>query len=200
MDFSKATAGASRVRIGKALLSLATVALPALASHYSLELKPENTAVQYTVTGPLHTVHGTFSLKRGRIDFDTDTGRASGQVVVDVTSGNSGSDARDSRMHANVLESKKYPDAVFAPDRIVGKLSVPGASGVKVHGTFTIHGAAHEMTIEVQTSGTEEQFRAAMSFDIPYVAWGMKDPSNFLLKVSKTVQMTIEAAGVLEKR
>ena len=117
-----------------------------------------------------------------------------------MTSGESGSDARDSRMHANVLESKKYPEAVFAPDRVEGALSVPGSSGIKVHGAFTIHGVAHEMTMDVQTSGTAEQFRSTMAFDIPYVAWGMKDPSNFLLKVNKTVQMSIETNAPLQKR
>ena len=103
-------------------------------------------------------------------------------------------------MHANVLESKKYPEAVFVPDRVDGVLSVRGSSSLKVHGVFTIHGAAHEMTMDVQTSVAGEQMRTTMAFDIPYVAWGMKDPSNFLLKVNKSVQMSIETAGPLQKR
>jgi len=183
----------------KILIALVAVALSALAADYTLELRPEATKVQFTLTDPLHTVHGTFNLKRGQIDFNTDTGKASGQVVVDVPSGNSGSDARDSRMHANVLESKKYPEAVFTPDRVDGSIAVPGESTVKVHGTLTIHGAPHEITMDVHTSGTAEHMRATMAFEIPYVAWGMKDPSNFILKVSKTVQMTIETTGPLEK-
>jgi len=36
-----------------------------------------------------------------------------------------------------------------------------------------------------------------MSFNLPYVAWGMKDPGNFLLKVSTSAQMTIETSGPL---
>ena len=91
--------------------------MTASAADYSFELKPDNTKIQFTLEDALHTVHGSFSLKRGTIDFSTDTGKASGQVVIDATSGESGSNARDSRMHANVLESKKYPEAVFAPDR-----------------------------------------------------------------------------------
>jgi polyisoprenoid-binding protein YceI len=188
-----------KLLITLAVLALPVLALPALAADYRLDLKPENTKVQFTLTDPLHTVHGGFQLKRGQIDFNSDTGRASGQVVVDVASGNSGSDARDSRMHANVLESKKYPEAVFSPDRVDGPLAVPGSSTAKVHGTFTIHGAAHEVTMDVHTSGTEDQFHATMTFEIPYVAWGMKDPSNFLLRVGKTVQMTIETSGPLQK-
>ena len=188
------------MRIARIILAATAIAPPALAAEYSFELKPDNTKVQFTLTDPLHTVHGTFNLKRGAVDFDTETGKASGQVIVDVASGNSGSDARDSRMHANVLESKKFPEAVFTPDHVEGALSVPGASSIKVHGTFTIHGTPHEMTMNVQTSGSGDRLHATMAFDIPYVAWGMKDPSNFLLKVSKTVQMTIDADGPLQKR
>jgi hypothetical protein len=55
------------------------------------------------------------------------------------------------------------------------------------------------MTMDVHTSGKAGLMRANMTFDIPYVAWGMKDPSNFLLKVSKTVRMTIETFGQLQK-
>jgi polyisoprenoid-binding protein YceI len=182
------------------LLALAVLALPAFGADYSLDLKPENTKVQWTLGDVLHTVHGTFRLKQGKIDFDTETGKASGQVVVDVASGNSGSEARDSRMHSNVLESAKYPEAIFVPVRVEGTLSVPGTSNVKVHGTFTIHGASHEMAIDVQATVAADQIRATMSFDIPYVAWGMKDPSNFMLKVNKTVQLSIEAAGPLRKQ
>src|SRR4051812_1628691 len=113
------------MRLARLFVAAAAITLPAFAASYTLELKPETTKVQFTLTDPIHTVHGTFSLKRGTIDFDTDTGKASGQVVVDVTSGNSGSDARDSRMHANVLESKKFPEAVFTPDHVEGALVVP---------------------------------------------------------------------------
>jgi polyisoprenoid-binding protein YceI len=183
-----------------ALLPLIFVTIAARAADYSLELTPENTKIHFTVDSSLHTVHGTFGLKSGRIEFNTETGKASGQVVVDVASGNTDSDARDSRMHAVVLESKKYPEAVFAPDRVEGPLSVPGTSSVKMHGIMTIHGAAHDITVDVRTSGTEDQFRATIALGIPFVAWGMKDPGNFLLKVNKTVEMTIDTTAALRKR
>ena len=145
------------MRIGKALVTLAAVAIPAFAAQYSFELKPENTKIQWTLGDVLHTVNGTFNLGHGRIDFDTDTGKASGLVVIDVASGNSGSQARDRRMHANVLESSKFPEAVFTPDRIEGPLAVPGTSTVKLHGMFTIHGATHEMSMDVQTKAIADQ-------------------------------------------
>jgi polyisoprenoid-binding protein YceI len=120
-------------------------------------------------------------------------------VVVDVASGNSDSDARDSRMHSVVLESKKFPDAVFAPDHIDGAVSLTRSSTVKIHGAFTIHGVPHDVVMDALTSVTGDEIHATLTFDIPYVAWGMKDPGNFMLKVNKTVKMTIETAAPLQK-
>jgi polyisoprenoid-binding protein YceI len=165
----------------------------------TLELKPEATKIEWALGAVLHTVHGTFKLKRGNIDFDAGAGQASGQVVVDVASGNTGNQELDQKMHATVLESRKYPEAFFVPDRILGTLALPGSSSIQLHGIFTIHGAAHEITVNVQTKASADQMSAAFVFDLPYVAWGMKDPSNFLLKVSKTVRVSIETTGLLRK-
>lgn len=181
----------------KLLTLFALTALSAYAADYMLPLAPAATKIEWTLTDPLHTVHGTFKLKRGTIRFDPETGKASGEVVVDVASGESGSGARDGNMHKNVLESAKYPEAVFTPDRIDGKVALTGASTVKVHGTFRIHGADHEMTMNVEAKTSVDKMDAHLTFEVPYVAWGMKDPSNFLLKVGKTVSMSIETSGTL---
>jgi polyisoprenoid-binding protein YceI len=184
----------------RGLVLFVALAAPAFSAEYSLRLKPENTKIEWTLSDVLHTVHGTFNLAGGEVNFDPVTGEASGRVVIDVTSGQSGSAARDKRMHANVLESRKYPEAVFTPDRIEGKLEIPGSSDVKVHGVFTIHGASHELVMNAKTLATADSMKANLKFAIPYVDWGMKDPSNFLLKVDKTVEFGVEAMGALTPR
>jgi polyisoprenoid-binding protein YceI len=176
---------------------LAVFAIAARAVEYTLPMTAGDTKIEWTVGDVLHTVHGTFKLKRGAIRFDPDSGKASGEVVVDVASGDSGSGARDSRMHANVLESGKYPEAVFTPDRIDGKLAMGSSSTVRIHGIFRIHGADHEMTVNAVAKVAGDRMDVHIAFDLPYVAWGMKDPSNFLLKVGKTVQVSIDASGML---
>jgi len=179
------------------ICALLLLALPVLAAERTLDLTPENTKIEWTLSDVLHTVHGTFQLKSGSVHFDSDTGKAGGEVVVNVASGKSGSETRDKRMHANVLESPKYPDAVFTPDRIDGTVAMNGASQVKIHGNFRIHGADHEMSMDAQLNATAEKMTAVLTFAIPYVAWGMKDPSTFILKVGKSVDMKIEATGPL---
>ncbi len=110
------------MKITLALILLAS-ALPLPAQEAVLELDPARTEIHFTLNDPLHTVHGTFKLKRGTIRFDPATGQASGEVIVDVASGYSASRARDRRMHKEVLQSDKYPEASFSPDKIEGHLS-----------------------------------------------------------------------------
>lgn len=169
------------------LLWILTVALTPVCS--PADLDPAKTEIQFTLHDVLHTVHGTFKLKRGSIHFDPDSGKASGEMVVDVTSGASGNDSRDRRMHKEILESQRYPEATFTPDHVDGKLAQQGSSQLDVHGLFKIHGVEHELTLHFQVQRAGGQFTASTHFVIPYVEWGMKNPSNFLLKVEKTVDV-----------
>jgi polyisoprenoid-binding protein YceI len=188
------------MRIGTPLLVLLTAAFPAIAADYSFDLKPDSTKIGWTLSDPLHTVNGTFKVKSGTISLDPETRKASGQITVDVASGESGNGMRDKNMHNNVLQSAKYPEAVFVPSAIEGTFTPQGASKFKVRGSFTIHGVGHELVMDVQSTGTGDRIQAAITFDIPYVAWGMKDPSNFLLKVGKTVAMSIDVSGPLRRK
>ena len=85
-----------------------------VAGEMVLDLDPAQSEVSFTLPDVVHTVHGTFKLKHGAISFDPATGKATGEVIVDVSSGDSGSPARDRRMHKDILESSRYPTAVFA--------------------------------------------------------------------------------------
>ena len=140
-------------------------------------------------------MRGSFKLKRGSLTLDTGTGKASGEIVVDVASGDSGGGARDKRMHKEVLESTRYPEAVFTPDRVSGELASSGESQLDVHGAFQIHGASHEMTFHFRAEVKAGEVVTSTGFVIPYVQWGMKKPNNFLLKVSDKVDMNIQATG-----
>lgn len=178
----------------KHLLVFALALAPAYSSAASvtLDLDPAKTEIQFTLHDVLHTVHGTFKLKRGSLQFDPDSGKASGEIVVDVVSGASGSDARDRRMHKDILQSPRYPEAIFTSDHVDGKLPTEGQSQIDVHGIFKIHGAEHELTLHFQVQRSGADYIASTRFPIPFVQWGMKDPSNFVLKVDKTVDMEIK--------
>jgi len=155
-----------------------------------LQIDPSQTKVEFTLAALLHTVHGSFLLKRGTIRFDAATGQASGELVVDATSG-----ARDRNMHKNVLESARYPEIVFRPDRVEGKVTLQGTSHVGLHGMFSIHGANHEITLPAVVENDDGQYTADITFAVPYVEWGMKNPSTLFLRVSDKVEITIHTVA-----
>ena len=165
----------------------------------SFVIDPAQTKVEFTLSDVLHTVHGTFQLTSGTLRFDAATGNASGELVVDARSGNSGSKARDKRMHANILESEKYPQIAFRPDRLEGKLAPEGKSQVQLHGLFSIHGAEHEITVPVVVEAAAGQYNVAANFAVPYVKWGMKNPSNLILRVGDTVEISVHAVATAAK-
>jgi polyisoprenoid-binding protein YceI len=174
---------------------LLACALPLAAAETVVELDPARTAITFTLHEVLHTVHGSFNLKRGSMTFDPATGKAAGEIVVDVTSGASGSDTRDRRMHREILESARYPDAIFTLDRVNGQLAAQGESQIDAHGVFQIHESSHESTLHFRIQANGDQLTARTGFTIPYVLWGIKNPSNFLLKVSDKVDVSVQAAG-----
>jgi polyisoprenoid-binding protein YceI len=100
-------------------------------------------------------------------------------------------------MHKEILESVRYPEAVFTADRVSGELAARGTSELDVHGAFQIHGASHEMTLHFRADVNGAEVVSSTGFTIPYVQWGMKNPSNFLLRVSDKVEMSIQAVGRL---
>jgi polyisoprenoid-binding protein YceI len=161
----------------------------------TFNIDPAKSTVQFTLGAVLHTVHGTFRIKSGAVRFDPNSGKASGQISVDVRSGNTGEGTRDRQMHANVLESERFPDAVFSPDRINGRLASNGASDVDVHGMLRIHGRDHEMTIPVRVQMQNASVTARAKFTVPYVSWGMRDPSTFVLQVAKSVDVDVTLEG-----
>jgi polyisoprenoid-binding protein YceI len=165
------------------------------ASETVLTLDPARTKVHWTLDTTLHTVHGTFALKSGTIHFDPETGKAGGEIVVLATSGESGNGSRDSRMHKEILETAKYPEVAFRPAQVEGKVAPSGASDVKLNGTFSIHGADHAITASVHADLTGSQWTGTAKFDVPYVSYGIKDPSNFLLKVKPVVEVELEMSG-----
>ena len=179
----------------KKLILFVLALTPALAQRVDLELEPRATTIGWTLGDVLHTVHGTFRLQKGDIWFDSPTGKAGGVLVVNAASGESGSNARDSRMHKNVLESAKYPEITFAPDRLRGTVATTGDSEVELHGLFTIHGGTHELEVRVKSHAEAGKVTASLTFSVPYVKWGMKDPSTFVLKVKDAVMIDVQAAG-----
>ena len=186
----------SKIFSNLSILLLGIALSPALrAQELALGFDPNHTRVEFTLGGTVHTVHGSFALKHGSIRLGPATHEASGKIVVDAASGNSGSEARDRRMNREILESDKFPEIVFTPDRFEGQIPASGDFQLNVHGIFRLHGADHEMVLPVEAKRGPDGITAAIQFSIPYVSWGLKNPNTFLLRVSDQVEITIHTVA-----
>lgn len=160
-----------------------------------LEFDPVNVQISFTLGDILHTVHGAFRLKSGIIKFNPETGQASGLVVVDATSGQTGSTGRDKKMNKDVLESSKYPEITFTPTRVQGHLPPQADSEIGLQGIFSLHGGNHEITLSAHIHSSDERLTIDSHFSIPYVKWGLQNPSNFILRVNDSVDVDLHAVG-----
>lgn len=183
------------------ILTILLAAFAAVAAHAEqrvLVLDPAASKVSFTLAATGHSVEGTMAVKSGRVSFDPATGAASGEIVLDLKSAQTGSDGRDKDMHEKVLETGKYPTAVFRAEKVRGTLAPSGPSQLTLDGTLAFHGGDHKMTLAAQVDVQNGRVKADAQFPIPYVQWGLHDPSVFVLRVAKVVEVKVHAVGTLE--
>ena len=187
-------------RVASALSLLAALVISAAAQNTAFQLDPAQTSVKFTLGDVLHTVRGTFRLKHGALRLEPASGKVSGEIVVDAKSGESGSGMRDRKMHQEILESERYPDIAFRPDKIEGTVANQGKSSVMVHGLFSIHGVDHEITVPAEVELATDHWTGTVHFTVPYAKWGMKNPSTLFLHVNDSVEIDLSAVGTVAKQ
>jgi polyisoprenoid-binding protein YceI len=178
---------------------LACISIVASAQELTLQFDPQHTSVSFTLGDVLHTVRGTFRLKQGSLRLDPVSGKLKGEIVVDAKSGESGNGMRDRKMHREILESDRYPEIIFRPDRLDGAVAPQGKSQVHAHGIFSIHGSDHELTVPAEVEMFPDHWNATLHFAVPYTKWGMKNPSTVFLRVNDSVDIDLTAAGMVGK-
>ena len=162
-------------------------------------LDPAQTEIHWKLSG-LHPVHGTFKLKSGEFLFNPKTGTAEGEILVDATTGESGNAARDKRMQDEVLQSNRYPAIFYHPTEIKGPFKAgEGTQDLTAEGTFNIHGADHPLELPLKVQISTDTVTATTRFTVPYVEWGMKNPSRLLRRVSKQVEIEVSAKGTIKQ-
>lgn len=196
----------SRVRAAssrRVLFSLAAAAClffaaTAARAQTQYQINPAKSKVLFNLGG-FHEVNGIFRVTSGQITFHKTTEKMNGKVVVSAASGNSGDSARDKVMRKHELHVKKFPQITFAPTEYTGTLKPSGTSTLQVHGTFTLIGKPHEIVVPMTVQIHGNQCTAKGTFTLPYVTWGMKQPSMMFLKEAKDVKIEVTFQGTLSK-
>jgi len=183
-----------------AVVALAAILVPAaLAQHQTFAVNPDTSEVQMTLNTTHEVVHGTFHIQSGSIEFDRSAPKMSGSVVVLAGSGKTGNGSRDKKMSKDILEVGQHATVSFEPKTYTGAIAPSGDSTIQVTGIFTLLGTPQEITVPmlVHLEGTTATVKA--HFAVPYIQWGLKDPSFMFWKADKDVAIDLFLNGRLSQ-
>jgi polyisoprenoid-binding protein YceI len=179
-----------------ASIAVAFLLVPAaLAQHQTFVVNPDGSEVKMTLKTTHELVTGAFHIQSGLIEFDRSASTIGGSIVVAAASGKTGNDSRDKKMDKDVLKTEQYTTVSFAPRSYTGTIAPSGDSTIQVTGVFTLLGTPHDLTIPLQIHIDGENCNAKAHFVIPYVQWGLKDPSFLVFRAEKQVALDISLTG-----
>jgi polyisoprenoid-binding protein YceI len=182
----------SPAALGLAALMLG---LPGRAAEQTLVLDPAATSVEWTLGATLHTVSGGVRVVEGAIRFDADSGAASGEIVLDATSASTGLALRDRNMHREVLESGRHPRIVYRAERLRVLRRGAADAEVELEGVLEMHGERHPLALPARLATRDGRIAIETGFRVPYVDWGMQDPSTLFLSVDRFVDVRVRSEG-----
>ncbi len=172
---------------------------PAFAQHQTFVVNPDASEVKITLKTTHELVNGAFHVQSGSVEFDPSAAKISGSVVVLAGSGKTGNDSRDKKMNKDILKVEQYATVSSEPKTYTGAIAPSGESTIQATGMLTLLGAPHEITIPilVRLEGTTATAKA--HFVVPYVRWGLKNPSFLIWKADDDVVIDLFLAGRLSK-
>ncbi|MBZ0113838.1 MAG: YceI family protein [Thermoanaerobaculia bacterium] len=172
----------------------------ASAADQVLSVDGAASSVRFTLGATGHTVEGELFLENGEVQFDPATGAASGTLRVDARRAVTHNAKRDTKMHETVLESERHRWIEFELQGVTGTL--PSAEDSKpatlrLRGIMNLLGKNHPMTLPIEVTRRQESVTVTAAFTVPYVDWGLHDPSVFVLRVAKEVEVEVGLMGRL---
>ncbi|HSY01025.1 MAG TPA: YceI family protein [Acidobacteriaceae bacterium] len=167
------------------------------SQHQTFTVSPDASEIRMTLNTTHEVVNGTFHIQSGSIDFDRSSSAISGSVVVLAASGKTGNDSRDKKMNKDVLKVDQFATVSFAPKSYTGKIAPSGDSTIQVSGIFTLLGNPHDLTIPMQIHIDGGRATAKARFVVPYVQWGLKNPSFLIWKAENDVAIDLNLTGQL---
>jgi polyisoprenoid-binding protein YceI len=180
------------------VFALAGLLAPAaLAQHQTFVVNPDASEVRMTLKTTHELVNGAFHVQSGSVEFDRSAPELSGSVVVAAASGKTGNGSRDKKMNKDILQVEQYATVSFEPKTYTGALAPSGDSNLQVTGTFTLLGTPHPITVPMQVHLETDRATAKAHFVVPYVQWGLKNPSFLIWKAENDVAIDLNLVGTL---
>jgi polyisoprenoid-binding protein YceI len=171
----------------------------ALAQRQTFVANADASEVKMTLKTTREVVNGTFHIQSGSLEFDLSAAKLSGSVVVLAGSGKTGNGSRDKKMNKDILEVEQHATVSFEPKSYAGAIAPSGDSTIQVTGIFTLLGTPHEITIPILVHLEGTTATAKAHFVVPYIQWGLKDPSFLFWKADKDVVIDLFLTGRLSQ-
>jgi polyisoprenoid-binding protein YceI len=182
------------------VFALALLLAPvAPAQQQTFVANPDASEVKMTLKTTREVVNGTFHIQSGSLEFDRSAAKMSGSVVVLAGSGKTGNGSRDKKMNKDILEVEQHATVSFEPRSYAGAIAPSGDSTIQVTGIFTLLGTPHEITLPILVHLEGKTATAKAHFVVPYIQWGLKDPSFLFWKADKDVAIDLFLTGRLSQ-
>jgi hypothetical protein len=98
-------------------------------------------------------------------------------------------------MYMDILKVDQYTTVSFAPKTYTGTIAPSGDSTIQVSGVFTLLGNPHDLTIPMQIHMDGSKATARAQFVVPYVQWGLQNPSFMFWKAENDVAIDLNLVG-----
>jgi hypothetical protein len=182
------------------IFALAVLLAPdAMAQRQTFVANPDASEVKMTLKTTHEVVNGAFHIQSGSLEFDRSTAKISGSVVVLAGSGKTGNGSRDKKMNKDILEVEQHATVSFEPKSYTGAIAPSGDSTIQVTGIFTLLDTPHQITIPILVHIEGTTATAKAHFVVPYIQWGLKDPSFLFWKADKDVAIDLFLTGRLSQ-
>ncbi len=183
-----------------AVFALAAILAPAaLAQHKTFVVNPDASEVKMTLKTTHELVNGSFHVQSGSIAFDRSAPQTSGLIAVVAGSGKTGNGSRDKKMNKDILKVEQYATVSFEPKSYAGSIAPSGDSTIQVTGVFTLLGTPHDITVPVLLHLDGAGATAKAHFVVPYVQWGLKNPSFLIWKAENDVAIDLDLVGTVSR-
>jgi polyisoprenoid-binding protein YceI len=183
-----------------AVVLAAVLAPGAIAQHQKFVVNPDASEVKITLKTTHELVNGAFHVQSGSIEFDRDNSKMLGSVVVLAGSCKTGNDSRDNKMNKDILRVEQFATISFEPKSYSGVIAPSGESNLQLTGIFTLLGTPHEITIPILVHVEGTAATAKAHFVVPYVQWGLKNPSFLIWKADNDVAIDLFLDGRLSEQ
>jgi polyisoprenoid-binding protein YceI len=162
---------------------------------------PAGAEAGFDVKATAHTVHGKTTGVSGEVHVVDEAGgekALSGRIEIAAGSLDTANARRDQTMKTKCLAVDRFPAIVFAPARFVPSGARPASGAVPgaLTGMLTIRDVtkAVVMTATLEPKGTH--ILVAGTFDVPWLDFGIPDPSFFIVSLDKVAHAHFKAEFV----